>query len=98
MIGQMLEILKISLIAFMFVALGQEEKMIFHWYQKMIAPLPEWIRFPLGGCYKCFVGQICFWYYLIWHLNTYKIFDHLFFISAGIMIAMAYNKIYCYLK
>jgi len=94
----MLEILKIPLIAFMFVALGQTEGMIFNFYQKWINHLPDWLCKPLGGCYKCFTGQVCFWYYLIWHLNTYKIFDHLFFISTGILIAMAYNKIYCYLK
>jgi hypothetical protein len=94
----MIDILKISLIAFMFCALGQDEGMIFNWYQKLIKDLPIWIRFPIGGCYKCFSGQVCFWYYLILHFNSYNIVEHLFYPSAGILSAMAYNKIYCYLK
>jgi len=96
MIGIMYEIAKISLIAFMFCALGQEKGDIFHWYQKLLRRLPDFLRKPLGGCYMCFTGQICFWYFVI--TKPFKILELLFFVSAGIMIAMIYNKIYCYLK
>lgn len=80
----------------MFCALGQEEQMIFNWYQKLIKKLPEWINFPLGGCYKCFTGQVCLWYFII--KKPFNIIELLFFVSAGILSAMIYNKIYCWLR
>jgi len=92
----MIDVLKISLIAFMFCALGQDEGMIFNWYQKLIVKLPDWLCRPLGGCYKCFVGQVCLWYFVF--VKPFNIVELLFFISAGILSAMVYNKIYCYLK
>jgi hypothetical protein len=92
----MFEIFKISLIAFMFCALGQDEGMIFHWYQKMLKNLPAWINFPLGGCYICFTGQICFWYFIV--TKPFNIIELLFFVSAGILSSMVYNKFYCWLK
>jgi hypothetical protein len=91
----MIEILKISLIAFMFCALGQDEGMIFYWYQKLIKQLPQWISFPLGGCYKCFIGQVMLWYFIF--TRPFNIVELLFFISAGIFSAMVYNKIYSWL-
>lgn len=93
----MIEILKIALISFMFCGLGTEG-MIFEPYQKLIRQLPDWIRKPIGGCYICFTGQVCLWFYLIKYFNVYNPVDHLFFISAGIMSAMVYHKIYCLLK
>jgi hypothetical protein len=80
----------------MFCALGQDEGMIFYSYQKFIKRLPEYFRRPLGGCYVCFIGQVCFWYFII--TKPFDIMELLFFISAGILSAMGYNKIYCWLK
>jgi hypothetical protein len=93
----MIEILKISLIAFMFCALGTKG-MIFEWYQKLIKRLPKYLNKPIGGCYKCFTGQVCFWYFLISRFYNYNLIEHLFFVSAGIMSAMVYHKLYCWLK
>lgn len=90
------EILKISLIAFMFCALGQDEDMIFHWYQVLIKKLPSYLAMPLGSCYKCFTGQVCFWYFIF--MKHFDIVELLFFVSAGIFIAMIYQRIYCFLK
>lgn len=92
-----MEILKISLIAFMFCALGSKG-MIFEFYQDQIDKLPEWLCRPLGGCYKCFSGQVALWYYLFFHHDDYDLIDHLFFISAVIFCSMIWNKIYCYLR
>jgi hypothetical protein len=92
----MIEILKISLITFMFCALGQDEDDIFYWYRNMIRYLPTWLYKPLGGCYACFTGQVCLWYFLI--TKPFDIIELLFFISAGILCAMIWNRIYCYLK
>jgi len=91
----MIEIFKISVIAFVFVMLT-ENGMIFHFYKKWLLKLPEWIAFPLGLCYTCFTGQICLWYYLIFHFKDYNFIDHLFFISAGIMMSTVYKIIYDY--
>ena len=91
----MIEILKISLIAFVFVMLT-ENKMIFSFYKLWLLKLPEWIAFPLGLCYMCFTGQVCLWYYLIFHFKEYNFIEHLFFISAGIMLSHVYRIIYSY--
>jgi len=93
-----MEILKISLTAYMFVSLGQNRGMIFYPYQKKIKKLPKWISWPLGRCYKCFVGQVCFWYFIF--TNPFQleniasqIIDLAFFVSAGIALSMVFHKI-----
>jgi len=91
----MIDILKISLIAFMFSALTQDEHTLLSWYGKLLNKLPWYLCKPLGGCYRCFVGQVCLWYLVI---KGESIIEILFLTSFGIMISMIYNKIYCYLK
>jgi hypothetical protein len=91
----LLESFKISLIAFVFVMLT-ENKMIFSFYKIWLLKLPEWISFPLGLCYVCFTGQVCLWYYLIFHFKEYNFIEHLFFISAGIMLSHVYKIIHNY--
>jgi hypothetical protein len=95
----MTEIAKIALITFMFCALGQK-RMIFNWYQRLIKPLPWYLSRPLGGCYKCLTGEICFWYLILtMQFIDYKdIIELLFLTSFGIMVSVVYNKIYCLLK
>lgn len=94
----MIEALKISLITYLFTALGQHEGMIFYPYQRLISKLPKWIRYPLGGCFVCFTGQVCMWFYLLnYHvrwMNIYSIIDFLWFISIGISASMIYDFIY----
>jgi hypothetical protein len=94
----MTEILKISLIAYMFVAMGQNG-LIFTPYQKLIGKLPDWLSWPLGKCFKCFAGQLCFWVYLINRiaLHKYDLFEHLVYVSAGIMASMVWDKLYHWL-
>ena len=91
----MIEILKLSLIAFMFTALGRE-RMIFEPYQKMIKKLPIWLSYPMGECYVCFTGQVMLWVFLFTH--EFNFLELCFFISAGIFCAAIYNKIYNYLN
>ena len=91
--GMLYEIIKISLIVFVFYVLG-EPNMIFGWYQRLIANLPEWLWKPLGGCLVCLTGQVCFWYYLIIHFKTYDLIDHLFFTAAGIFLVNIYETLY----
>ena len=91
----MIDIAKISLIGFMFSALTQDEHTLLSWYGRIIEKFPWWLCKPLGGCYRCFVGQLCFWYLLI---GDYGNLEILFLTSFGIMISMVYNTIYCYLK
>lgn len=91
----MFDIVKISLIAFMFCALGSKG-MIFEWYQDIINQLPEWLCRPLGGCYRCFTGQVALWYFLF--TKELNMIELCFFCSACIMLSMVWNKIYCYLR
>ena len=88
-------ILKISLICYMFCALGAEGK-IFHWYRMLIDRLPEWLCRPLGACYMCFTGQVMLWYFLF--TKPFDLIELGFTISFGIIMSMIYNKIYCWLK
>jgi hypothetical protein len=89
----MIEIIQISLIAFMFVRMG-EPGMVFAWYQRLIGGLPEWLRFPLGYCEKCFGGQSLFWAYLILHYKDYNLIEHLFYPSMGIFLIVIYGFVY----
>ena len=91
----MIDILKISLIAFMFSALTQDEHTLLSWYGKLLNKLPWYLCKPLGGCYRCFVGQVCLWYLVI---KGETILEIMFLTSFGIMISMVYNKAYCFLK
>jgi len=91
----MIDIIKISLIAFMFSALTQDEHTLLSWYGKLLNKLPWYLCKPLGGCYRCFVGQVCLWYLVV---KGESILEILFLTSFGIMISMIYNQIYCYLK
>ena len=90
-------IIKIALIAYVFVQSIKPEE-IFAWYGKLIDPLPEWLWKPLGGCFKCFTGQLCFWAYLVTYFHDYNLkdnlIDHLFFTSLGIFLSLIYNTIW----
>lgn len=88
-----IEILKIGLIVFVFVKLGEVGN-IFSWYQKLIDPLPEWIWKPLGGCVKCLSGQVGFWFYLIKYFHNYKFIDHLFFAASTIFLSVIIDFIW----
>jgi hypothetical protein len=97
----MIEILKISLIAFVVAALIQRKQSMLSWYGKLIKKLPWYLYFPLGGCYLCFVGEFCLWYYIVTKKFVFELdyFTELgFFILAGIFISMVYHKIYCWLN
>lgn len=77
----------------MFVMMG-EPGMIFYKYQKLIGSLPDWLWKPLGGCDRCFCGQVLFHFYWITHLKNYNIIDQLFVPSFGIALVIIYDYIY----
>jgi hypothetical protein len=85
--------LEIALITTVFVRLT-ETGMIFGWYGRLINNLPNWLYFPLGGCTKCFCGQVAFHYYWITNLHSYNLFDHLLFTSLSIFLSLIYDKIW----
>lgn len=91
----MIDILKISLITVIIAALIREEKTPLSWYGLLINKLPWYICKPIGGCYKCFTGEVFLWYFIF--TKPFDIFELLFFVCAGIFTAMIYNKVYCYL-
>lgn len=94
-------ILKISLITTIIAALIKEKKTPLSWYGRLIKKLPWYICKPIGGCYKCFTGEVFLWYFVFtkpFDLSFRYSFDLLFFVCAGIFMAMIYNKIYCFLN
>ena len=84
---------KISIICFIFVAMG-EPGMIFARYQRMISGLPEWLNKPLGGCGYCITGQVALWYFII--TKPFDLIDFLFFISLSIFLISLYEIIWNY--
>jgi hypothetical protein len=76
-----------------FYILGEPGE-IFDFYQRLIGRLPEWLWKPLGGCPKCFTGQVCFWFFLLKNYASYNLIDHLFFVSLGILISITLQKLY----
>jgi hypothetical protein len=89
----MVDLLKISIIAFVFVKLGEPHE-IFAWYQRLISRLPDIVYRPLGGCLKCFTGQVCFWYFLVTNIRDYNLLNHLSFTAAGIFLSIIYNYLW----
>jgi len=92
----MFDVVKISLITLVIATLIREKKTPLSWYGKLINRFPWYFCRPLGGCYKCFTGQVCLWYFFF--TKPFNIIEWLFFISSGILLSMVWNKIYCYLK
>jgi hypothetical protein len=89
----MIILLKISFIAYMIYWLGDPEE-FFAWHQKLIKDLPIWLYKPLGGCYRCFTGQICFWAYIVIYFKDYDLIDHGAFVAGGIFLSMIYNLLF----
>jgi len=92
----MVEIIKISLTAFMLSAIIQKDQGLLLWYKNIINKLPWYLCKPLGGCYQCFTGQAMLWYFLL--TKPFDLVELGFFISAGILLSMIWHKIYCLLK
>ena len=88
-----LRLFEISLIAYVFCALGEPEN-IFAFYQRWLDKLPWYIANPLGACHKCFTGEVCFWGYIILYFHQYDFINHLFFAYAGIFLSVIYNKLW----
>lgn len=82
---------KISLIAFMFTALGEPD-MIFAPYQRLINHLPLWLNKPLGGCSYCFCGQVSLWYFIF--TQPFNLLELLFFVSLSIFLTSIYTYIW----
>ena len=89
----MMDAVKISLICFMFVSMG-EPGMIFAPYQQLINRLPLWLNKPLGGCTYCLTGQMALWYFVI--TRPFSIIELLFFISLSIFLTSIYEMIWNY--
>ena len=87
----MIEIIKISLICYVFTRLIKP-KHIFQAYGKLIKRFPWWLYNPLGGCFMCLTGEVLFWYYIF--TQPFNIIDLLFWPSCGIMLTLIYDKIY----
>lgn len=82
--------IKLAMISTVFVELGEPD-MIFAWYQRLLNKLPLWLAMPLGACYKCLTGQVCFWYFLI---KGTPVINLGFYVSLGIVISLLINKLW----
>jgi hypothetical protein len=91
----MIEVLKISFIAFMFSSLT-EKGMIFEIYGNLISWLPNWLCKPLGGCAMCFSGQVCLWYFIF--TKSFDFIDLAFFVSVGIFSSLVFSVVWKILR
>ena len=89
-----IELIKLSLISYMFVALGRDG-FIFSSYRRLLHRFPEWLANPLGGCFMCFTGQVCLWYYIF--TKPFNIIELLFYPSAGIMLSLVWDRLFHFL-
>ena len=89
----MINVLKISIIVFVFWMLGTPGH-IFNFWFVWTERLPGWLRKPLGGCVVCLTGEVLFHFYWITHLQNYNIIDQLFYPAAGVILATIYTNIY----
>ncbi len=92
---RMLEILQVSVVAYV-ATLLMEEGMILSWWYNLIRKLPDILYKPLGGCIACTGGQAGLWYYLIAHFHSYSFFEHVWFIAATIFTVLILDKILNY--
>jgi hypothetical protein len=95
MFGMLKEIAAIGIIAYVFVILTSPG-MIFYFWFKWIDHLPDFLFKPAGGCNLCLSGQISAWFYLIKYFHSYNFFEHIFFISATILVVMILDKLIDY--
>jgi len=79
----------IAVIAFVFSYILTQEGEILAWYFRLIFKLPDWLFKPLGGCSRCFAGQIGLWYgfTLDWR-------SHIVLIFLSILLTDIILKIY----
>lgn len=64
---------------------------IFSFYYNWIDKLPDYLFKPLGGCAKCFTGQLAFWSYIF--LFDYNLFYHILFTLSAVTIAYILNQL-----
>ena len=79
----------ISVIAFVFSYILSDEGEVLAWYHRLIERLPDWLHKPLGGCPRCFAGQMGLWYgfTLDWR-------SHIVLIFLSILLTDLMQKIY----
>jgi hypothetical protein len=92
----MLAILSLAVFAWVFTFLTREGEVL-SFYGRLIDKIPyDDLYKPLGGCNRCFGGQVALWYYLIVHFHDYNFFEHIVFICATIFFVMLIDKIIDY--
>ena len=62
-------------------------------YDNLIQRLPDWLYKPLGGCMKCFAGQLMLWGYIVFE-DHYNWKEHLFLVTLIILLSFITEKIY----
>ena len=56
--------------------------------------LKRWLYKPLIGCFKCVIGQLSLWVYMITQWSSYSLTEHVFTVCASILIASFIDKLY----
>lgn len=73
-----------------------DEGMIFEkpflWLRKHLEN--TWIWYPLGGCPKCFAGQVMFWVWLYLSWFDYDLIKHLLITTWAIFFTWLFMRLY----
>jgi hypothetical protein len=88
----MLGTIAIAVITALFIRITTEPKEILSFYMRLIERLPEWLFKPLGGCAKCFAGQVALWTYPV-ICDEYILYVHLVTVMASVVVTYYLNLI-----
>ena len=89
---ELINILKVGIFAWVVTFLMQPGEVL-SFYGKLINKIKhDFIYKPLGGCNRCFGGQIAIYFYLIKYFHFYNFFNHVFFICGVILTVMILDK------
>lgn len=83
----------LSIVAWVFVNILQDEGMILEWWGRVLDRLPGKLAHPLGKCDRCVAGSLAFWLFFL--TGAYNPVRHLCFVSLTIFLVAFVDWLNC---
>jgi hypothetical protein len=90
-------IIKLSIISYVYSVILTDDNMILSKWYLYWDRKPDWIFYPIVGCFKCVSGQLALWLGFLL-LRPYSLFEHLFLICGTIFFSLIINRFYTWLE
>lgn len=74
----------LSIAAWVFVNVLQDEGMILERYGRLLDKMPGWLSHPLGKCDRCLAGSLSFWVFFL--TDAYNPVRHVCFVCFAIFL------------